>query len=155
MLAYAGSVPLGYHVPPVAVVDPHPIASDKDGSRAGAVTPRGGVAGAAAKAAPDPDSASGAKAVPALSDPYALTGPTPAFDANVLDAERDLGAVLARMNVARAQAEMAGITGATPGGQPVAVRQGAAPEAAEGRPPGHPQPPRDFGKASAEGRGLP
>jgi hypothetical protein len=39
-------------------------------------------------------------------DPYALTGPSPAFEANVLDAERDLKTVLARLELARSQAEL-------------------------------------------------
>ncbi|MCR8723214.1 hypothetical protein [Frigidibacter sp. ROC022] len=130
MLAFAGSIALNHHVPPVAVAESHPTASDRDGSRAGAAAPRGnapGPPGPAGTGTPDPLDTTAERPVPALADPYALTGPSPAFDANVLDAERDLDAVLARMNASRAQAEMARMAAPTmPDGPPAAVPDRAA-----------------------------
>lgn len=115
MLALAGPVPLSLHTPPVTVAVPRPNMSDRGDTRTDAQSKRSGPDMDGMRSAPDPrlpvtgqklsvsDSAAPSALFPP--DPYALTGPTPAFAANVLDAERDLKAVLARLELARAQAE--------------------------------------------------
>lgn len=124
MLAIVGPIPISHHVPPVAVAETPPAVPAAGGSRTGAAPARAGRAddgrpapGAAqrlpAQAAVQglPDADSSAPDTLFAPDPYALVGPTPAFEANVLDAERDLKAVLARLEMARAQAEQNRIEG--------------------------------------------
>lgn len=124
MLAIVGPIPISHHVPPVAVAETQPAVPVAGGSRTGAAPAR---AGRADDGRPAPEAAQRLPAqatvqgLPAADssapdtlyapDPYALVGPTPAFEANVLEAERDLKAVLARLEMARAQAEQNRIEG--------------------------------------------
>ena len=98
MLAMAGPVPLTYRVPPMVVVDQGMVQTDTETKAAGPPSPR--ASQKAAEAAADP------RGVPAVEDPYFLVGPTPAFEANVLDSDRNFDAVLARLELARSRNEM-------------------------------------------------
>ncbi len=134
MRAFAAPSPLSFHVPPLAVVEPRPSASIKDGSRSDAVGDRPKVRDDAPRQTPDPRAPD-----PAL-DPYLLTGPKPAFEANVLDTQRTVEAILARIKLQQSRAETAKAMGdpaapAAPRSVVLATSRPAGQPAAEGDPP--------------------
>jgi hypothetical protein len=135
MRALAAPSPLGYHVPPLAFVEPRPPAVARGGASGDAAGEEPAIrkdAAAPASAPQPPD--------PAL-DPYVLTGPTPAFEANVLDTQRTVQAILARVKLQQSRAETAKALGNPPAEPPAPAAAEVATNPAEAAGPAEAEPP--------------
>ena len=104
MFVVTAAFPLTSDQPPLAVADPAaviPAPADRPAGRADPLAPAGSETADPWKLDP-------------TRDPLALVGPRPAFEANILDAERNLQARLARMELARSHNELLRSAAPTP-----------------------------------------
>lgn len=107
MLAVSSAFPLTSDQPPLAVVSPKALAAlISGGDRAAAQRFGSDRIDGAARPENAVKSASPGGAIAAARNPFAVAGPPPSFEANILEIERQFEAILARIELARSQREM-------------------------------------------------
>lgn len=126
MQEIAGTRPLTYQLaPPPALARPPvtQVAGAAPGGGAGSATDGQGSLGAGAGQSRDPLKWD-------RPDRFTLTGPTPAFQASILEVERDFRNIIARIEANRAKAEADeafGLEPAVPAGASAATEEGGEP----------------------------
>lgn len=106
MLAVSGAFPLTSDQPPLAVVSAKALAALMPGWDRILPTRTTTAQGAAPQTRLETDPAPTGPKPDLIHNPFAIAGPPPSFEANVLEIERQFDAILARLELARAQREL-------------------------------------------------